>query len=682
MFQLADWPIRRKLGFLTGVGALVALLLACTAFTVHDVRMIRAAKVEQITALADILGSNATTALEFHDPDTAKEVLSSLRLQPSIELAALFDADGEVIASYPEQSPTDHTLPANPGVVHGVVGDDHHLTISQDIWRDADKVGTVYLLSNLNEIDTQLVQLGWIALAVMSISLAVAMIITDRLQRVFTAPIDELAGVMKSISTGGDYSLHVKKHGRDEMGVLCDGFNTMLDQIKVARDELQHAHDELEQRVVERTKDLQIALSAAEAANRAKSDFLANMSHEIRTPMTAILGYLDLIADGCPKHCEFGSDEMDDHIETVRRNGAHLLTVINDILDVSKIEAGKMIMERVECSLPMAVAEVASLMHCRAVEKGLTLDVVYYGSIPETICTDYTRLHQILINLVGNAVKFTEAGGIRLAVSLVESARDGRANLCFEITDTGVGMSQEQLGKVFQAFTQADETMTRRFGGTGLGLTISRGLIEALGGTLSVDSELGSGSTFRFTIDTGPLEGVRMLENRHEAQAFDIAEPAQEKPQATAKISARLLLCEDAPDNQRFITSLLKKAGIDVTVADDGQIGMDKALEAREAGQAFDVILMDMQMPVMDGYTATRKLRRAGYTNPIIALTAHAMSHDRQKCVDAGCDDFASKPIDRANLLAMIAGHLKNPRAEPQLAPSTAEDQERNAPPN
>ena len=666
MFQMADWPIRRKLGFLTGIGAVVALLLACTAFTIHDVRMIRAAKVREITALADILGSNATTALEFHDPDTAKEVLSSLRLQPSIELAALFDADGEVIASYPDELPTDHAVPTNPGVTHGAILDEHHLTMAQDIRRGGDRVGAVYLISNLEEIDKQLTQVGRIALVVMTVSLAVAMLFTGRLQRLFTGPIHELAEVMKYEAAGGDYSLHVKKHGRDELGVLCDGFNSMLDQIEAGRDELQHAHDGLERRVVERTKDLQVALVAAKAANRAKSDFLANMSHEIRTPMTAILGYIDLIAAGCPKQCEFGGQEMGDDIETIQRNGAHLLSIINDILDISKIEAGKMTMERAECSPCKVVAGVASLMRRRALDKGLTLDVSYNARIPETIHTDPTRLHQILINLVGNAIKFTETGSVRLATFLVEPAGGGKAQLCFEITDTGVGMSQEQLGTVFQAFTQADETMSRRFGGTGLGLTISKGLVEALGGTLWAESELGCGSTFRFTIDTGPLDGVRMLENFREAQGS--AEPAQEKP--AAKLSARVLLCEDGPDNQRLIACLLKTAGADVTVADNGQIGLDKVLEAREAGLLFDVILMDMQMPVLDGYAATRRLREAGCTDPIIALTAHAMAHDRQKCLDAGCDDYASKPINRADLLATIARHME----DPQVAPSTAEN--------
>ena len=649
----------------------MALLLACAAFTVRDVRMIREAKVKQIRALADILGSNATAALEFQDPGTAEEVLSSLRLQPSIEAASLFDAQGKLLATYPAESPAARDVRACPRATGPLFTEDGHLVIAQNIYRDGDNVGTVYLRSNLQGIQREFAQVGRIAIYVMVVSLAVAMLIIGRLQRLFTAPIDELAKVMEYVSKGGDCSLHVKKHGRDEMGVLCDGFNTMLDRIEVARDELQHAHDQLEKRVVERTKALQVALAAAEAANRAKSDFLANMSHEIRTPMTAILGYVNLIAEGCPRGCEFGNQGSSDHIGIVKRNGEHLLAVINDILDISKIEAGKMTVERKECSPCQVLAEVTSLMRCRAIEKGLTLDVVYNGRIPETIRTDSLRLHQILTNLIGNAIKFTETGGICLTAAVAEPV-GGNPCLSFEIADTGVGMSQEQLGRVFQAFTQADETMSRRFGGTGLGLTISKGLVEALGGTLSAESDTGRGSTFRFSVDTGPLDGVRMLMNCQEVQA-SAAEPARRKTAPAEKLSATVLLCEDGPDNQRLIAFLLERAGAAVTVADNGRIGLDKALQARNDGRPFDVILMDMQMPVMDGYTATKKLREAGYTAPVIALTAHAMAEDRQKCLDAGCDDYASKPVDRATLVATIARHAEDSRDKAEEVPFSTE---------
>ena len=236
MFRFSDWPIRRKLGFLTGVGARVALLFACAAFTIHDVRMIRANNVTQITALANILGSNATTALEFEVPETAEEVLSSLRLQPSIEAAALFDDEGTLVASYPAVLSAEQLPQICPAATDANFTDEGHLVIAKDIYRDGDHVGTVFIRSNLDEIGTQLVSLVWIAFAVMTVSLGVSMLITGRLQGLFTAPIHELAEAMKHISAGGGSSLRVKKHGSDEMGVLCDGFNTMLDRIKSAHD--------------------------------------------------------------------------------------------------------------------------------------------------------------------------------------------------------------------------------------------------------------------------------------------------------------------------------------------------------------------------------------------------------------------------------------------------------------
>jgi len=662
MFRLADWSIRRKLTALTTTGAVIALLLACLAFGVHNVRSIRAAKARQLAALADILGFNATPALEFCDAGTAAEVLSSLRLQPSIELAALFDARGKLFATYPSQLPADHAFPASPDATCITCIDHGHLTIVQEIRRDGDRVGSIYLLSNLEEINSQLAQTVWILLGVTVVALGISILITGRLQRLFTAPIDELAKAMKYIASEGDYSLHVKKHGRDEFGVLCDGFNTMLDQIEMGHDELQHAHDGLEKRVMERTAELQVALEAAEAASRAKSNFLANMSHEIRTPMTAILGYAEILTSE-----ENLSEAAREQVAAMHRSGNHLLTIINDILDLSKIEAGKMTIERIECSPCRVVDEVASLMRRRALEKGLTFDLAFGSRIPKTIRTDPTRLHQILVNLIGNAIKFTEHGGICLSISTLAvadtRAPGGNSQLCFEVADTGVGIGPEQLdGTIFNAFTQADETMTRRFGGTGLGLTISKALVEMLGGTLSVESELGKGSTFRFTVETGPLDGVRMLENCREALVATATEPTGKRSPAAVNLSSvRVLLCEDGPDNQRVIAFLLKKAGADVTVADNGQIGLDKALAAREAAEPFDIILMDMQMPVLDGYRATRRLRKAGYKGPIVALTAHAMAHDRQKCLDAGCNDYASKPIDRATLLATVARHLTAP---------------------
>ena len=405
-------------------------------------------------------------------------------------------------------------------------------------------------------------------------------------------------------------------------------------------------------------EDLGSAKDAAEAATRAKSEFLANMSHEIRTPMNAILGFVNLAAEGCLRTCPFGRQEHAQHLATVVRNADHLLQLINDILDLSKIEVGKVTLENLICSPPEILADLASLMRVRQDAKGLALTIEYEGPIPETIRTDPTRLRQILINVVGNAFKFTEVGGVRLIVRLNRQAES--PTLEFDVVDTGIGMTEEQLAGLFQPFTQADASTTRRFGGTGLGLTISKRLAEMLGGDIRVvHTRPGQGTCFRIAVLTGPLDHVPMLHDPREA-AFvrpDTRSAPKDRP-VDAALNARILLAEDGPDNQQLIAHILRKAGADVTVVENGRIALHVATAAKEQGGPFDVILMDIQMPEMDGHEATRRLRRQGYTGTIIALTAHALTQDRAACLEAGCDDYASKPIDRMKLIELIRQNL------------------------
>jgi PAS domain S-box-containing protein len=407
---------------------------------------------------------------------------------------------------------------------------------------------------------------------------------------------------------------------------------------------------------------------AAEVANRAKSEFLANMSHEIRTPMTAILGYADLLAESLDK------PEQLDAVQIIRRNGEHLLAIINDILDLSKLEAGKMRVER--CAVaPLEVAEdVISLLRVRAEGKRLKLRLVTDGPIPKTIQTDATRLRQILFNLVGNAIKFTELGEVRVTLRLADGGPNGRP-LVFEVADTGIGMTPEQLKNLFRPFQQADASTSRKYGGTGLGLAISKRLAEMLGGDITATSRPGEGSTFVVTLDPGPLADEEVVQPSESRSAPSSSRP--EEQDSLPKLHCRVLLAEDGPDNQRIISFFLTKAGASVTVVDNGRkavelaLGEGRASEANPAeGPPFDVILMDMQMPVMDGYEATRQLRARGYSGPIIALTAHAMAHDRQKCLDAGCDDYAAKPIERKELVRLVAEHTARSAAA-LAAPST-----------
>gem|GEM_PF-582955 len=398
-------------------------------------------------------------------------------------------------------------------------------------------------------------------------------------------------------------------------------------------------------------QQLRESVIRAEAASQAKSEFLANMSHEIRTPMTAILGYADLIMD--PASCAL---DFESHVRTIQSNAGHLLTIINDILDMSKIEAGQMTVEAIQVDPVQLVGEVASLMRPHAIGKGIDLHIAYDTPLPEAIRSDPTRLRQILLNLTGNAIKFTELGSVTIHAACEPDAE----RITFRVVDTGIGMTEEQLAAIarFEAFAQADTSTTRKFGGTGLGLRISNSLATMLGGGIDVESTPGEGSTFTVTVSTGPLDGIVL---RTPSQASDLPGVSEESSAAIEGATnttenaeplngLRILLAEDGPDNQRLISFHLKKAGASVIHADNGLIAV-QTIEAATVDTMPHLVLMDMQMPELDGYSATRRLRQGGCILPIIALTAHAMEGDRQKCLNAGCDDYLTKPIDRAKLV-------------------------------
>lgn len=420
------------------------------------------------------------------------------------------------------------------------------------------------------------------------------------------------------------------------------------------QEDLRQANETLEARVSARTAELVEATLLAQTATRAKSEFLANMSHEIRTPMTAILGYADLVLDE-----NFQGAKIKESVAVIKRNGEHLLKLINDILDIAKIESGKLAIEVLPGSPRTIVREVLSLFSFRAEEKGLRLNAEFDDEVPDEILTDPTRLRQILLNLVGNAVKFTQHGGVCLRVRW-EPGLATEPKLLIEVHDTGIGMTPDQMSSLFQAFQQADGSTSRRFGGTGLGLAISRRLAQMLGGNIAVTSEFGAGTVFCVSVSGSPVYPASNGPTHGDASlppTCEIVPGWMSRPLG----GVRILLAEDSPDNQKLISFMLHRSGALVTTAENGRIACDLALEALARNEPFDVILMDIQMPVLDGYLATAELRRREYDLPVIALTAHSMRADQQKCLDAGCDAHLTKPIDRVQLLEVV-GHWSGQR--------------------
>ena len=463
--------------------------------------------------------------------------------------------------------------------------------------------------------------------------------------RMLARPLMLLQAGITSVRQGKFEPIQVSPTG-DEIQYLGESFNRMIDELAASRQQIRQHQELLEDRIRQRTEDLEKAMHGALEASQAKSEFLANMSHELRTPMNGLLGMLDLVLDGSLK------PDQKEQLETAQRCAYSLLALLNDILDLSKIEAGKMALEKIPMNARTVVEDCVKSQAAKASQKGIDLRFEKDAAARCDLMGDPLRLRQIVANLVSNALKFTDRGWVRVRLSSTARS-DGRIDMQVQVRDTGLGIAADKLPAIFEKFTQADGSITRKYGGTGLGLTITRGLVEMHGGDIRVESEPGVGSTFTVIL---PCEAAPAAATQHPQR--------QEKTEPAHVSGARLLVVEDNLVNQKVVLAILRKKGYRIDVANDGREAIS-ALETPDAD--YDLVLMDVQMPVMDGLEATRVIRRDPRWGrlPVLAMTAHAMNGDRERCLQAGMNGYISKPVQAAHLIATIEKHLSPSAAPP-----------------
>jgi two-component system, sensor histidine kinase len=610
--------------------SLVTALVAAAGFAFLDLHRFELQGKAQVSAIGKIVTGQVGPAISLGDRKAANEILASLRSDSLIQHAVLTDVRGNCFAAFHRSDGSGCDNGGYPTVAALTAGS----TLSLPVESAGDRVGGLVLSASLPSMATVLSQYLGGALVIVVLSLAIAALVALALRSKYSTPILAMAEVAERISRTHRFEDRVQVASSDELGVLGASFNCMLGEIERRDSELAQHRRSLEEEIAERSRvnaELRIAKEKAEGAARMKSEFLANMSHEIRTPMNGVTGMIGLVLDRC------SDSEQREQLLVAQGAAQSLITILNDILDLSKIEAARMTLEQIDFNLQQTVREAASIFESAVQEKQLELRLSF-GPGPETwVRGDPVRLRQVLMNLIGNAMKFTVEGRVEVSV---DTPSPGMWR--FEVRDTGIGIPASKLEAIFDAFTQADGSHTRRFGGTGLGLTITRRLVDLMGGRLWAESQSGLGSRFYFDVPLAARETARQPE------AAPVLPPPSLPP-------LHVLIAEDNRVNQKVICSMMRRQGWTYTLAESGRQAWEHFKLSR-----FDLILMDIQMPEMDGLEATRLIRegetrRASGHIPIVALTAHASKQQHDECLAEGMDGVVTKPVSLPVLVQQIA---------------------------